>query len=214
MSDAQKLKDPSAKCIAYAKDLITKIDIELELSSLQKNGHLRLHPTSDVAVIKIAEIKNSGQGNKLTLMNDVKISGLTPACGGLVGMTMKNCRRYADAEIPNEVFLFGYPRSLSQTQQIDHTRPLLRRGIIAGKNDANQTIIIDCPVYQGNSGGLVVEVEAPDEYTKNFYGVGVAIEFVPFFETFRSLQYGTINTSTENSGYSIVVPMDRVLELL
>jgi len=40
------------------------------------------------------------------------------------------------------------------------------------------------------------------------------VELVPFIELSQSIHYKTINRNIENSGYSVVVPMDFVLELI
>jgi hypothetical protein len=68
-------------------------------------------------------------------------------------------RKFADVLISNDVYIFGYPSSVGHSGQLDHTRPLLRKGIVAGKNEAKNTIILDCPVHQGNSGGLALQID-------------------------------------------------------
>jgi hypothetical protein len=72
---------------------------------------------------------------------------------------------------------------------------------VAGKNQITRTIIIDCPVYPGNSGGPVIEVESQGPISV-YKAIGVVTQFVP----------GTVWGNTVNSGYAVVVPMDRVLE--
>jgi hypothetical protein len=44
-----------------------------------------------------------------------------------------------------------------QAPQIDYNTRLLRKGIIAGTNGANKTIVLDCMVFHGNGGGPVLE---------------------------------------------------------
>ena len=70
--------------------------------------------------------------------------------------------------------------------------------------------MLDCPVYQGNSGGPVIEVEAKNLFEKYFYVVGVVGEFVPFVDQGQRSTFITLN----NSGYSIAAPMDFVAELV
>ena len=114
----------------------------------------------------------------------------------------------------NDIFIFGYPNSLGEKGQLDRSRPLLRKGIVAGKNDLNKSIIIDCPVYQGNSGGLVVErwQESITAYLASM--IGVVSGFVPFIDRLESEAFGYGNTTVENSGYAVVTPIDRVLEMI
>jgi hypothetical protein len=128
-----------------------------------------------------------------------------------------NIRRFSDVLVGNDVILFGYPTSLGipQRPQFDTHRPLLRKGVVAGLNLQKRAIILDCPVYQGNSGGPVIEIEMDDKklLTWHFYIIGVVSEFVPFEDVWLNLRERYFNTTMLNSGYSVVVPMDFVLEI-
>jgi hypothetical protein len=112
----------------------------------------------------------------------------------------------------NDVMLFGYPSSLAlqALQQLDPTRPLLRKGIIAGVNPEKKSIILDCPVYFGNSGGPVLEMDR-DGFQIQLRIIGVVNQFVPFIQQAGSQTFEMQFAS--NSGYSIITPMDFVLEL-
>ena len=103
--------------------------------------------------------------------------------------------------------LFGYPSSvgLPQIRQIDYDRPLLRMGIVAGKNEAEQTIIIDSPIHAGNSGGPVLQVEQ-DATGRHFSVIGVVTQWIP------AVLKGT-NTVT-HSGYSVVASIDPIVRLV
>jgi hypothetical protein len=71
-----------------------------------------------------------------------------------------------------------------------------------------RTLIIDGPVYRGNSGGPVFEIEPDGPFITHFYLAGVLIQFIPLTERapdFRMLL---------NSGYSVAEPIDFVLELV
>jgi len=133
----------------------------------------------------------------------------------IVSMSRDHVKRFADVLIANEIFIFGYPRSLGikDIPQFDYDRPLLRRGIVAGKNEKLKTIIIDCPAYGGNSGGIVVEVDKQG-LSRGFLVIGVLSQFVPFAEQWENKAHGYSNVEISNSGYSVIVPMDMVLELL
>ena len=124
-------------------------------------------------------------------------------------------RKYSEINIGADIYLFGYPGSigLQQKPQFDYLRPLLRKGIIAGKFEKNKTIIIDSPSYFGNSGGPVFEI------IKNSNGEFVAIfglitEYIPYIEQWENKNNGAINIQTMNSGYSIVTPIDYALQLI
>jgi hypothetical protein len=64
-------------------------------------------------------------------------------------------------------------------------------------------IILDCPAFFGNSGGLVIEVERTSLTETKYKAIGLITEFVLYEKNWF-----------QNSGYSIVVPMDFVEELI
>jgi hypothetical protein len=132
------------------------------------------------------------------------------ARAGILGVGLDAITRFNDVLIGNEVILFGYPTSLGLQvmPQIDQQRPLLRKGIVAGENLARHSIILDCPVYPGNSGGPVIEIDSFGPFRRRFNMIGVVDQYVPYADGGRSV------TIMANSGYSVVVPMDFVLELV
>jgi hypothetical protein len=209
----------SAKITSYPRNLEIKnpIIFNLDLDRLFRNGNIKMHQSADVAIIKIGTSTVIEGSIARTIINESGVISHFPTeysaeDRSLVGMPKEQFKKYEEVLISNDVFIFGYPNSLGdqrENNQIDYSRPLLRKGIIAGKNNKNKTIILDCPVYFGNSGGLAVEIE-----DGKIRGVGVICEYVPFTEIMQSMQYGTINTSIENSGYSIITPFDFINELL
>jgi hypothetical protein len=140
----------------------------------------------------------------------VSIQSLAPS--GILGAAVDNVKTFNQVLAGNEVMLFGYPSSLAlqQLQQLDPTIPLLRRGVVAGTNPERKSIVLDCPVYPGNSGGPVLELDR-DGFTTRFKIIGVVNQFVPFVQAGGSQTFAMQILS--NSGYSIITPMDFVLEL-
>ncbi len=118
------------------------------------------------------------------------------------GISQDSTKLFDDVLTGNAVFVFGYPTSLSTSPHLDIRKPLLRKGIIAGKNKIHKTIVLDCPMYFGNSGGLVIEVER-EPFGEHLKAIGVVSAFVAFEKKW-----------IENSGYSVAIPMDFVQELL
>jgi hypothetical protein len=135
---------------------------------------------------------------------------------GTVSVSKTSCLRYDQVLIGNEVFVLGYPAALGirqEPKQFDLERPLLRKGIVAGKFDSLRTIILDCPAYYGNSGSPVLQVER-DFAVIRFRVIGIVIEFIPFDERFVNAQFGFKQQFWSNSGYSVAAPIEHVFQLL
>lgn len=181
-----------------------KLDVDLTKAPIRKNDD------KDIALVEIATVDAVGNPPyKLQMGNGVK--AITQGAR-IYGADSERLRKYKDVLVSNDIFILGYPNSLGSTGQINPERPLLRKGIVAGLNVRNQTIILDCPVYFGNSGGVVIQVEV-DGANKLFKVIGVVSQLVPFVEELVSRQMGYTNTNMENSGYSIAVPIDTIIEL-
>lgn len=118
------------------------------------------------------------------------------------------------------VYLIGFPKSLglSNVHQFDFNRPLLRKGIIAGKDNNLKYLVIDCPSFQGNSGGPVFEELKPSLITQfplkmsHYRLIGLVSAFIPLKESWINPSYGIEHIELVNSGYSVVVPIELVLE--
>ena len=208
------LKSKKAVLLSYPlpSTITEPVEMLLDLQKLYEHGHVSVHPEKDIVVVRLTSIRKTKEVVDL-------IDGVTKKEGfkgslGSAGMDI--VKKFDDILPSNEVFIFGYPTSLGLASkvQIDVTRPLLRKGIIAGKNDKNKTLILDCPVYYGNSGGPCVEMVQVDAFSRKFFLIGVVSEFVPYEKKWINIRQGLVNSEFENSGYSIVEPMDSVLEII
>jgi len=215
------LKGGRALLSSYPQEegLETPILIRLDLNVLQAAGHLHAHETRDLTVIQLGGVKMTPRGKSLEFydgVDRVARAGEPAAEGSLVGASEEVIKRYADVAVGNDVFIFGYPTSLGieNYPQIDYERPLLRKGVIAGKNNKKRTIILDCPVFYGNSGGPVIEAENMGITTTAFHIIGMVSEFIPFDDKWYGLKHPFGMREIENSGYSVVVPMDDILDLI
>jgi hypothetical protein len=206
--DRRTLIAMQAEALSYASDPKerTQAVFRLDLKALNENGDIKVDTAHDVAVVRVARV--TGQGAAMTsrpmpgvVMRSVPKSGYVTAGTHAV-------KRFAEVLVSNEVIVFGYPSSLGvpNIPQLDYSRPLLRKGIVAGTNEALKSIVLDCPVYPGNSGGPVVEVTR-DRTGTRFQIVGVIIQFVPFAQ-------GDATNVLSNSGYAVAAGMDAVLDLV
>lgn len=210
------LKTDKLKVLSYDRDISVPAPYLAEINiTLLPSENIRISVPHDVVIIKVGTLtKKEGLENQYSITYEAAHSFLERPAGnpsGIVFIPNNRFKKYEDVLISNDVVIFGYPVSLGTGSEIDYKRPLLRKGIIAGKNINNRTIILDCPSYQGNSGGLVLEV-SPDRSIIN--PIGIISGFVPFVEVFKSVHFNYENRNVENSGYSVITPIDVILELI
>lgn len=174
------------------------------------------HKTSDVAVVHLGARENIDGSNEYKVHFNKGIEIVGKGIFNTVSVNAETATKLlADVLVSNDVFVYGYPTSLGlkNSPQFDFNKPLLRKGIVANIYPKQGTIILDCPVYYGNSGGPVVEVEYRP--TGNHHHViGVVSQFIPFVQQWHNPPSGIVNTEFHNSGYSVAVSMDKVFELI
>jgi hypothetical protein len=209
------LKTANAAIFSYPipVELTAPVGFSFDMAKLMSGGNVNVHPVKDIVVVRVT----GGVKEKKDFVNLVEgVSKKEPFAGSIVAVPMSIVKRYGEIVPSNDVFIFGYPTSLGlkKYEQISPDKPLLRKGIVAGKNDKKRAILIDCPSYYGNSGGPCVEVEDTGAVGKRSSLIGVVTEFVPFEEKWVNAKYGLVNSQIENSGYSVVEPMDTVIELI
>lgn len=217
---SQKLHGKSAR-ITCQNDNVKSEQVfifNLDLSKLALSKRIICHPSSDVCVIHLFDEEiNSESPNYGRL---VLVDGVTHHLGSdegiFISISLENIILFDDVLVSNDVYLYGYPTSLglSDHKQFNPNAPLLRKGIVAGLNRANKSIILDCAVYFGNSGGPVIQVEDLNNGTFSHKIIGVVSEYVPFQENWVNSRNGAVNTQVSNSGYSVAVSMDKVIETL
>jgi len=196
--------------VSYSKDLPNpqRIILEVDFKMLRERGDVKAHKTRDVAVVKLGALKEAADHSMMTFFSQ-GVTKVEFADSGLVSTSVGAVRKFDQVLVGNDAILYGYPASLGlpDTEQFDPLRPLLRRAFVAGKDPAKRSLIIDGPVYRGNSGGPLFEIdpEPPDVY---FHLIGIMVEFIPLTEKAADF------TMLLNSGYSIAEPIDFVLELV
>ena len=124
-------------------------------------------------------------------------------------------RRIKDIKAGDTSYVLGYPSSvtLKWAGILDPERPLIRQALIADVDQARGHIVLDCAVYKGNSGGLVM-VQDDSSIPPRLFTIGVVSKFIPFPEEWEHKEFGFKYVTTSNSGYAVVEPMDGVIELL
>jgi Trypsin-like peptidase domain len=213
--NASTIRCDTATLISYSNDNNRQI-VKLDLKKLEEAGHIKTHKTHDVAVLHLGSLKsdknNPGRGTPIYFKG---VDDETKSGSIIVVKPPAGTRPFDHVLVSNDVFIFGYPIALSLSGQFEPDRPLLRKGVIAGKNNLNNTIIIDCPSYPGNSGGPVIMVDDIGR-TKKFLVIGIVTQFIPLVEQWRSSLYPDLppHITLSNSGYAVVEPMDYIMELI
>jgi hypothetical protein len=205
-----KLDCPSRNVL---DNTITKMEIKLDVVKIT------YHPKSDVAIIHMGSLGEPDSQNIITTNYFKGISIPVRSISPTIHTQRNDILLLKDVLVSNDVFMYGYPTSLGlkNSRQFDFSKPLLRKGIIANTYPNLGTIILDCPVYYGNSGGPVVQVsfEGKDNAIRYDYNlIGVVSQFIPFEEEWINTKNHLINKEWSNSGYSIAVCMDKVFELI
>lgn len=187
----------------------------LNLEVLEKNGSIKTHPTHDVAVIQLLENKVLDGEKAISFSKGVTFKTQIPS---FRAVSENRLRKFNDIAISQDIFIFGYPIAIGTgSQQFEPAVPLIRKCIISGKNSVRKTLITDCPVYHGNSGGPVIATfEGPAGVSYDM--IGVVTQYIPFkMDKFKTKVKSDESTNSElfgNSGYSVVEPIDFVLELM
>jgi hypothetical protein len=203
---SQKLSLKAKKAILLSwdseSDPVNPIKVALDLKSLYEKNNLKYSDNSDIAIAKIFKVTDENQDGR------IKGKWLVPILSRkknlqVIFLNESSVKKFSDVQVGNDVFMFGYPTSISRDPQLNIMKPLLRKGIVAGKNIDLESIILDCPAFYGNSGGLVIEVEETGMFTNKYRGIGIVTSLIPFQKQWL-----------ENSGYSTVVPMDNVEDLI
>lgn len=199
-----------AMCTAHVSESSQTV-MTLDLAALMQSGEVRYSPNHDIALVRFEELlltdRNLNRG-----LNGVSFQTKQTQ---FVQIPSDQCNRFDQTEVGRDVFIFGFPSSigLSQIPQIDFSFPLLRKGIVAGKNLNGKIYVLDCPSYQGNSGGPVIGKET-DGFTTRFPLIGIVTEMVPYSESWQNTRLGYVNQNISNSGYSIAEPIDIALDMV
>ncbi len=204
-------------------------EFTVNLTGLKQKGFL-LQPEQVDAIAFRFGTRDAFNGKQSSLTLEPEVSAIVTNTSGIVGVTKENCKRFDSVLVGNDAIIFDYPVTLGilNTAQIDFSKPLLRKGIIAGLNALQRTIIIDCPAYGGNSGGPVIQIEEKEITQREFKVIGVVVQFVPAAIQTVSVNQITpktsktrgrnqesaqnaINVQVVNSGYSVAVSIDSIL---
>jgi V8-like Glu-specific endopeptidase len=177
----------------------------IDLKGSAEAGLLAHDTLHDVAVVLIGRQVNQ-------VMQYTKFVGEHPS-KGITGNDIHELQYFANVRLGADIFIIGYPKSLGPgLQQYELNKPLLCRGIIAAKNEKQQTLILNASIYHGNSGGPVF---AFSPQANNFQLIGIVTQLIPFespiYQQGQQLKgVGVFN----DSNYSVMIPVDFIVPLI
>ena len=211
-----RLVAPSVVLIYYIGDpSSSKSDsLRVDLQKAFADGELLFDSTQDIAILSIAKFTGKTASGSPSFNYMSSATKLTLFAPGIILSELDF--DFDHVEVGDDCLMFGYPSSLELSSGKDYNfdRPLLRKGVIAGKDKTKGTIIIDCPSYQGNSGGPVFSVALTNR--KDPTGlIGVVSRSILQVEELQSSYYHqTVSMNLSNSGYTIIVPIEFAEKLM
>jgi hypothetical protein len=177
-------------------------------------ARIHSHPKNDICIIRTGKkIGNEQEDIKIEIGDGVEILERSVNTPGIA--FFKDTLGINEVLVSNNIFVLGYPTSigLKHIPQFDYNAPLLRKGVIAGINKSENTIILDCATYGGNSGGPVIQ-ESWDGNKKVFNLIGVVSQYIPYVQKWYNRRDGLENKEYLNSGYSVATAWNSVVEII
>lgn len=203
------LQDNNATILSYSRNKHLKITTIGQLNILDNTNNIKTIINKDIAIIRLASL----DANKIMVRKGVLINN--PDNAILTSTHLTSLKQYDNVSIGSDIYIFGFPTSIGiqQFPQIEYEKPLLRKGILAGKNDISKKIILDCFVYWGNSGGPVLDAEEVSIGGRKYNIIGVITQFVPLVNKWEDIQKQS-KLEVTNSGYSIAEPVDEIINII
>lgn len=203
------LSDLKVAVVRLNLDDQVSLDFEVPLET-EDGPSVIFHPNSevDVGVVKLSSESLLPENLQLRVFLDKHRLPLRSA-------------EAAELSEGDPVFVLGYPMGLvNQKRQY----AICRSGSIARIRDffgsQNSTVLLDAPVFPGNSGGpVVLKPEVAGLAGRKVYTtsrlIGLVSSYVPYEETAVSLQTNLPRIIfQENSGLTVMVPIDYADEII
>ena len=191
----------------YLDTLVNKLSINFE-KIFGNPEFVKYNEENDLIAIKIATIDR--EERKIYFSKNVvnyTAKGFSPSW-----VNHDWIANLDDVLIGTDVWIIGYPETLNlaRLDQYNFDLPLLQKGIVSGKYEKRGTMVINAPVYPGNSGGPVFGHIERNEMKL----IGIAVEFIPLVEKISQSTYGGTNQEWTNSGYTVVESIDKIMDLI
>lgn len=202
--------------ISYRTDveIDRKDSFKVSLVNAIRTNQLKFDIKNDVAVIKLANLTPIDTiGTKILNYHPFVVR--TGPGSRINGWPINFCSNLSELESGSDIYIIGFPRSLGLQGRFDLDRPLLRKGMIAGKDFTYKRIIGDGAVYFGNSGGIVIGLVYDRTTNKfEFNLIGLVSEYIPYNDILYDNKMIARSIDYKNSGYSVIIPTDFIIPVL
>lgn len=191
-------------------DIDSTYRFKISLADCLKTGNLLFDQNNDIALIRFAKLIDMGVYASIQypsfvtkMTKDTKIESWPTFLSVSI-----------DEITPgSDLFVIGFPQSLGLQGNFDMNRPLMRKGIVAGKDLKLNRVIGDGAVYFGNSGGIAVAVHFKDSKFELRFA-GLVSQYIPFDESLFDKRGNQRSIDYRNSGYSVIIPSNSILSLI
>lgn len=191
-------------------DADSTYNFKLTISDCFKSGNLLFDQKNDVAIIRFAKLID--MGNYAAIQYPSYVIKLTKETK-IESWPIELCVSIEEIIAGSDLFVIGFPQSLGLQGNFDMNRPLMRKGIVAGKDLKLNRIIGDGAVYFGNSGGIAVAIH----FKNNIFDLrlaGLVSQYIPFDESLFDKRGNQRSVDYRNSGYSVIIPSNSILSLI
>lgn len=211
------LRGPMARLRGHGKPKMTgtagRNELALDLKSLTESQVVRRHLTRDVTVIPLGEAVDAATSSRISINWGAGVTNVFSTESGFHCQGMDGCQLFTNVDNAADTVVLGYPVSLwnPQSPAIDLEEPIFIRGAVSQRNQKSGRLILTSQVYPGDSGGPVFIMGHPSLGVTSFLLAGIVVEFIPVKMDVAPLP-GV--TTTANSGYGVVEPIDYAIELM
>lgn len=191
-------------------DIDSIYQFKISIIESVKSGSLLLDSKNDIAIIRFAKLV--AKGEYATVQYPSFVKKLTKETK-IESWPMDLSVSIEDISPGADLFVIGFPQSLGLQGNFDMNRPLMRKGIIAGKDLKLNRIIGDGAVYFGNSGGIAVAID----FRNNQFELklaGLVSQYIPFDESLYDKRGNQRSIDYRNSGYSVIIPSNSIISLI
>lgn len=199
--------------------LESKFPTSLQVDLKNNKEQLLCHPNKDICALIIMFVVKEVPNKTITIdfPEYVTQNNSDTQTGDFKFLGSEKFGYFDKVNVSDDVFIIGFPHSLRKhaEKEVEMHTPLLRKGVVSGKNTHEKLIILDCEVNYGNSGGPAFHVFSIPNSQAQIELIGIVSTFIPYAEEYVNTRNPELKHEyIHNSGYSTIIPIDFLLEII